>query len=184
MKSIRKSHKLNLKRNPLISAADLEVLTSCLKNLSASPSFLSMKDFTQHGRTDCLLHSISVSYYSLAAAGCLPFIWDKKSLVKGALLHDFFLYDWHKKDRSHRFHGFTHPSAALANARKEWILNEKEADIIRKHMFPLIPSVPRYRESILVCLVDKLCSAAEILRLRPSRQVKTIYLNTISSKAE
>jgi uncharacterized protein len=142
-----------------------------------------MKNFTQHGRTDCLFHSISVSYYSLASASRLPFIWDKRSLVKGALLHDFFLYDWHTKDRSHRFHGFTHPSAALANARKEWGLNEKEADIIRKHMFPLIPAVPRYRESLLVCLVDKLCSAAEILRLRPSSQVKTIYLNTIEKKS-
>ncbi|QOX65807.1 phosphohydrolase [Anoxybacterium hadale] len=142
-----------------------------------------MKDFTQHGRTDCLLHSISVSYYSLAAAGWLPFIWDKKSLVKGALLHDFFLYDWHTKDRSHRFHGFTHPSAALTNAQKEWRLNEKEADIIRTHMFPLIPAVPQYREGLLVCLVDKFCSAVEILRLRPNIQVKAIYLYTIDKQS-
>lgn len=170
---------MKAKGNPLINAADMAILTSCLKNLSVSPSFIGMKDFTQHGRTDCLFHSISVSCYSLAAAGRVPLGLDKKSLVKGALLHDFFLYDWHTKDRSHRFHGFTHPAAALTNAQKEWRLNEKEADIIRKHMFPLIPAVPRYRESLLVCLVDKFCSIMEILRLPPNSQVKTIYLNTL-----
>ncbi len=96
-------------------------------------------------------------------------------MVKGALLHDYFLYDWHKPNRSHRFHGLTHPETALANAMREWALNEMEADIIKKHMFPLIPILPRYKESVVVCIADKVCSTAEMLYLRPDKEVKKIY---------
>ena len=42
-----------------------------------------------------------------------------------------------------------------------------ERDIIRKHMFPLTPALPRYRESLLVSAVDKACSVYECFR-RPA----------------
>lgn len=115
------------------------ILIDCIENLSQNDSFVNMRKYIQHGKTDCLLHSIAVAYYSYAAAKCLHLKLNEKSLVTGALLHDFFLYDWHKPDISHRFHGFTHPETALKNARRNWKLNETEIDIITKHMFPLFP---------------------------------------------
>lgn len=36
--------------------------------------------------------------------------------------------------------------------------------MIRSHMFPLNKSVPKYRESIILCAADKLCAVAETLR--------------------
>lgn len=81
--------------------------------------------------------------------------------VRGALLHDYFLYDWHQPHKEYGLHGFTHPSTALRNAVQDFDLNAVERNIIARHMFPLVPIPPRYRESVIVCLADKFCSLNE-----------------------
>ena len=96
-----------------------------------------------------------------ALARALHLRVDENALIRGALLHDYFLYDWHLKDPSHRLHGFTHPATALRNAGEDWSLSPIEKEIISKHMFPLTPLPPTCREAWLVCLADKLCAAGE-----------------------
>lgn len=125
----------------------------------ARQSLSCLERFCQHGDTTCLLHSVAVAYYSSRLANWLGIRFHRKELLRGALLHDYFLYDWH--DHTHRFHGFTHPRTALQNAQRDFILTGIEKDIILKHMFPLTFSPPACRESILVCLVDKGCSLYE-----------------------
>ncbi|MEA2038303.1 MAG: radical SAM protein [Thermodesulfobacteriota bacterium] len=44
--------------------------------------------------------------------------------------------------------------------------NLKEADIIKKHMWPLTLMPPRYPESLVVCLVDTFCSVRDYVRNR------------------
>ena len=88
---------------------------------------------------------------------------DKRSLVRGALLHDYFLYDWHDDDPSHRLHGFTHAERALKNASNDFALNDIEKDMIYCHMFPLnISRVPRYNESLILCVADKISALKKI----------------------
>ncbi len=120
-----------------------------------------MGRYIQHGDTSCLWHSIAVAYYSLLLVKLLHISCDCHSLLFGALFHDYFLYDWHEKDRSHRFHGFKHPKTALRNAGRIKNMNAVEIDIISKHMFPLTPVPPVFKESIIVCTVDKFCSLYE-----------------------
>ncbi|MDF2612171.1 MAG: hypothetical protein K0R92_3645 [Lachnospiraceae bacterium] len=123
-----------------------------------------MKKYIQHGKTTTFTHCIIVAYYSYCIALRLPMKLDAKSVARGAFLHDFYLYDWHIPDKSHKLHGFVHPGFALTNARKYFILNSKEEDIIEKHMWPLtLYRFPRSYESFIVCLVDKFCSLAETL---------------------
>ncbi len=121
--------------------------------------------YVQHGTTSCYCHSISVAYYSLRLADRLGINFDAESLVIGALLHDYYLYDWHCKDASHRLHGFRHPKTALNNAMQDFDLNPVEQNIIMRHMFPLTPIPPKYRESLIVCLTDKFCSLAETMHI-------------------
>lgn len=116
--------------------------------------------FVQHGRTSCLLHSVAVAYYSERLAQTLGVKYRENDLLCGALLHDYFLYDWHTA--GNRIHGFTHPKTALRNAERDFKLSRVERDIIRKHMFPLTLLPPACRESLFVCLVDKACSIYEI----------------------
>ena len=122
-----------------------------------------MKKFIQHGSTTCYDHCVSVSYYSYKIAKKLNL--DARSVARAGLLHDLFLYDWHEnKEKLPLFkkHGFTHPQRALENACKYFNLNEIEKDIIAKHMWPLtFRKIPKYKESVVVTMVDKYCSTKE-----------------------
>ena len=124
--------------------------------------------FIQHGNTSCLLHSVAVAYFCYLVARKLNFIGFRiTELVRGALLHDYFLYDWHYTRPKNGLHGFSHPFTAFYNALFDFELSEVEKDIITKHMFPLTPLLPLYKESVLVSLVDKVCSLYEVFSRRP-----------------
>ncbi len=126
-----------------------------------SENMIKQKDYIQHGNISVYEHSLRVCYLSLEIAGKFNLNVDVKSLVRGALLHDYFLYDWHIKDKSHRLHGFTHPKTAYNNAKKEFTLNDIEKDIIIKHMFPLIILPPVHLESYVVTVADKISAVRE-----------------------
>lgn len=134
-----------------------------LYGLLGTSRLLCCDGFLQHGDTTVLLHCMAVAYFSLKLIRQLGLQCDERSLVRGALLHDYYLYDWHQSDKSHRRHGFHHAAKALQNARADVALNRREEDIILHHMFPLTPQPPRCREAAVVCLVDKVCGIYETL---------------------
>ncbi len=70
------------------------------------------EEFIQHGNTSCLLHSIAVAYFCYMIAKKLHFLGFRiYELVRGALLHDYFLYDWHiEPKRKNGMHGSRTPS--------------------------------------------------------------------------
>lgn len=120
-----------------------------------------MKAYTQHGRCTCYDHSVAVAKTALSMSILLPFRFHQDQLVRGALLHDYFLYDWHVT-KPEKLHGFSHPAAACANAKRDFDITPLEENIIKRHMFPLTPVPPKYRESYLVMLADKYCATKEI----------------------
>lgn len=136
-----------------------------------------MKDYVQHGTTSVFEHAVSVTKYSLIIATILEnsifkFKIDRRSLVRGALLHDFFLYDWHKpSEKRYGLHGYTHPAIACKNAMEHFDLNEIEQDIIKRHMFPLTVIWPRNIEGWIVCIADKWCAACETFKIDISSYV-------------
>lgn len=124
------------------------------------------KKFMQHGKVSVYSHSVKVAVLSLFLAELFRLKVNRDAMMRGALLHDYFLYDWHEKDDSHKWHGFSHARTALKNARKDFELNEIEQDVIEKHMFPLNLHPPKYKESALVCIADKLSALDETIRKR------------------
>lgn len=134
----------------------------CVRDILEHPAFQSMDQYIQHGGTTCLEHCLRVSYMSYL-------ICRRKGLhfceaARGGLLHDLFLYNWHVHGREtgEHFHGFTHPRTALENAEKYFSLTEREKNLILRHMWPLTPLPPKYREGYVVIYADKLCSLEEI----------------------
>lgn len=122
--------------------------------------------YFQHGTTTVYKHSRNVAYYSLLFAKFLErkfnirFNYD--SLIMGAFLHDMFLYDWHEKDASHKWHGYKHPIVASNNAKKMCHANTEVTSIIESHMWPLtITKIPKTREAFVVCLIDKFLAIHE-----------------------
>lgn len=132
-----------------------------------SENFRKNRTYIQHGDMTVNDHVLSVARCSIALDDFLHAKSRRRELVRGALLHDYFLYDWHKPDKEHphRLHGFYHPGTALRNALKEYELTDRERDIIKKHMWPLTVVPPTCREAWIVTTADKWCSLLETLHI-------------------
>ncbi|MBR3673555.1 MAG: HDIG domain-containing protein [Clostridia bacterium] len=119
-----------------------------------------MKEFRQHYDTSCFEHCKNVAFISYKI--CKKLNLDYKSAARAGMLHDLFLYDWRKRQDGRKgLHAFTHPRTALENSKKIFELNEKEEDIILKHMWPLTVKLPKYSESYIVTIADKYCALGE-----------------------
>ncbi len=140
---------------------DDEKYIAMVQDILENESFQSMREYTQHGDTSCLAHSVAVSYNSYLT--CEKYGLDSRSAARAGLLHDMFLYDWHthKPGKGFQMHGFSHPRKALENAEKEFELNDTEREIILRHMWPLTVIPPRRQESYVVLYHDKVCSLRE-----------------------
>lgn len=155
----------NFKKN-IVTAEDF---ASAAKEILAHPKVQQMKQYIQHGSVTCYEHSVMVAVYSYAYAKKLRLKVSIEALVKGALLHDFFLYDWHNHAFTHDgLHGFSHPVTAERNANNTFKLSLKERKIIKCHMWPLtLTRIPTSKEGWLVCAADKYCSLKETFLKNP-----------------
>ena len=140
-----------MKESEIIKRYGLDILRS--------DGFKREKEYIQHGKVSVYEHSVAVAAMCVSIADELHLNVDMRALVRGALLHDYFLYDWHES--GHAWHGFTHASRALLLASLDFRLGDAERDMISHHMFPLNRRAPRTREGVLLCAADKICALAE-----------------------
>ena len=147
-----------------------EYLLKIMKDIKAtapdilhSENFIQSDNNMQHGNISVMKHSKKVACTALAISRKLKLKCDETAIMRGALLHDYFLYDWHTPEHAgfKNLHGFFHPGIALKNAEKEYDLSERERDIIQKHMWPLTLVPPKFKESWVVTLADKYVSTTE-----------------------
>lgn len=155
---------MNLKENltSLIKVdIDKKEFEEIIKDIKNNTSVLSLKEHIQHMKSSRYEHCYAVAYYTYIISKRLGL--DYISATRGAMLHDFYFYDWRKKgvEGQKKFHAFRHPRIAFNNANENFDLNDVEKDIILKHMWPLTLTFPRYSESYIVTLVDKYCATRE-----------------------
>ncbi len=164
-KNIRKLEKLRRRHEKKKEVYRL--LQKHASDILQSGNFKSTRNYIQHGSIPVHTHCIDVAGKSIAISRFLGIRCSERELVRGALLHDYFLYDWHDKNRENyqMLHGFYHPGIALRNADREYDLTLREKDIIKKHMWPLTVVPPLCREAWIVTTADKYCSILETLRL-------------------
>lgn len=147
-----------------ISNEEQGLIRRYLTGIIDTPQAQSMKKFIQHGHISTYEHVINVVCMSSCVDRRLHAHSDKRSLIRGAFLHDFYLYDWHDPTSNEGLHGFRHPVRALEKAESLFALNRKERNIIVSHMWPLtITRIPKCREAVIVCLSDKLCALYETI---------------------
>ncbi|MCL2068441.1 MAG: hydrolase [Oscillospiraceae bacterium] len=135
-----------------------------------------LDSFTHHHGVTRLRHSLDVAYSSFFISKLLR--WDSRSIARAGLLHDLFFYDWRDDDyvKRGRGHAFDHPEVSLQNAREICKLNKIEEDIIRRHMWLVTLTPPRYKEGYIVTLVDKICAVRELALsiIYPSRPPRSV----------
>ena len=136
-----------------------EILSDILSNETVKQ----MHNYIQHGEISCYTHCYYVAYYTYLI--CKKLKLDYKSAVRGAMLHDLFLYDWHTTSpadiNEKGVHAWAHPRIALKNASKIFNLNDTEKDIIRNHMWPVTLKFPKTKEAFIVSCMDKYSATAE-----------------------
>ncbi len=138
-----------------------------LNILEKNPDIQVLKSFPQHCCTTRFSHCYDVAVCSYRLARALHLKVDEKSLMTGAMLHDYYLYDTQSGEVSKFDHWMHHPETALKNAETICELNDKEKGIIKAHMWPINPViVPDSVEGWLVCIADKYCAVREVVTLR------------------
>lgn len=139
-----------------------------IKELINNGTVQEMKNYRQHYETTCFDHCYMAAYYCYLI--CKKYHLDYKSATRGAMLHDLFLYDWRVRQPDRKgFHAFTHGKKACENACKLFDLNEKEKDMIIKHMWPVTIEFPKSIEGFILTLVDKYCALSESFEVIKSR---------------
>jgi len=140
-----------------------ELFESYAKEILESEIFGQNKSFIQHGSISIYEHCYDVARFSFSMGEFFK-VKDMRSMVRSALLHDFFLYDWHVPEKMWSLHGWTHPVEAAENARKYFNATDKEYSMIRTHMWPFtLLNFPRHGEGWIICFADKLVSLWETL---------------------
>lgn len=132
------------------------------RKIILSEKYRRLLAFKQHHNSNTFLHSVFVALRALTYAKDHLIKIDVESMVKMALLHDYFLYDWHVKPHPKK-HATQHPLRAAENAAKDFGLDEFELSGIRSHMWPIAPfRIPRSREAWILAHVDKCVTLNEV----------------------
>ena len=133
-----------------------------INNIIENEEFKKMK-YIKHHNTTRFNHLLKVSYYSYKIAKALKL--DYKDVARGGLLHDFYtdkISDCDTVKDKIKLFSTQHPKDAVSNAKELFELSDKEINIIETHMFPIDYRVPKYAESWVVSLVDKVLSIGEV----------------------
>lgn len=136
-----------------------------LEEMSADSRILQMKKYVQHGKVSTYDHCLRVAGLCCRLNRHMHLHADSDTMVQGAMLHDYYLYDWHQKDDgTHDWHGYIHAETASRNAERDFGVSEQVQEVIRSHMWPLnITRLPRSREAWIVCIADKCVSLHETI---------------------
>jgi len=125
-----------------------------VKDIAQHPEYQRLRDLFHHEHS-IYDHCMCVAWLSFKIARTLKL--RVKDIVRGALLHDFYFYSWRDKNRRPKSHAYNHPRTAYENAVNYFgPLTKVESDIILKHMWPFTVVPPKYLESSIVSLIDKI----------------------------
>lgn len=148
----------------MISQKDLELIeqfTQLCGDLLQNELVKSMKQYNHHGTINTHFHSVFVAYTALKICNRLG--KEPRDTVRAALLHDFYLYDWHI-EKHEELHAWYHPKAAVANIKANLgELTSEQENMILAHMWPLHLMPPRTLGGWILTVADKHCSNLDIL---------------------
>ena len=143
-----------------------------------------MMDIPMHRGSNCYIHSFKVAKRAIKKAlRSHKEYLNLEMIMVGAILHDYYLYDW-RSDRSKLHgHGRKHPYIAADNAEKDFDISKDIKKIISSHMWPLnFSEYPKSKEAKIVSICDKAVTIKEAMTTKKYKEKnKAKYLEYISS---
>lgn len=142
---------------------------------------LKMKEISMHRGSNCYIHSFKVAKLAIKRA-----LRHKKGdlyvILVGAILHDYYLYDWRVERDKMKKHMSSHPYTAAKNAARDFNIPPKIMKVIQSHMWPVnIDEFPETKEARIISNADKAIYIKEIVcskRYKAKREEK--YLKQVS----
>ena len=148
---------------------DKALFDAYAKDIINHELFLAGKQVFSHGAISVYTHSIEVAEIAFSMVEKSRSL-DIRCVVRAALLHDFFLYEWHIWGMRYVLHGWVHPRIAAEKAHKIFGLSGKEYSCITTHMWPwTLFHPPRYREGWIISLADKIAALKDAVFFRGKR---------------
>lgn len=166
----------------ILSELERQELENLYQDFLNNEKILKMKDIPMHRGSNCYIHSFKVAKLAIKRA-LRHKVVDLKAVLVGAILHDYYLYDWRvDKDKKMR-HLKDHPYIAIKNAEEDFDIDEDVKKIIKSHMWPInIKDFPSSKEARIVTLADKAVAFEEAMSSKKYKNKKeTKYLKSISS---
>ena len=147
----------------VITEDPAELIRKYGRDILDSPGFQQMKQYRHHDKSTTYQHSLDVTMAALRFAKSMRIPVDKRALVRGCLLHDYYLYNHHTSERK-KWHWARHDLYAAINADRDFGIDDREADIIANHVWPIHPMrFPLMREGWILVLADKKVAAVEAI---------------------
>ena len=105
-----------------------------------------------------------------------------ETVLIGAILHDYYLYDWRKDHSKLKGHGKKHQYIASSNATRDFDISLEVKKVIESHMWPLnIKEYPKSYEAKIVSLSDKAVTIREAFTTHKHKEKNRVkYLLKLS----
>ena len=166
----------------VISKEEEKQLEDVYQSFLHDERILKMKEISMHRGSNCYIHSFKVAKLAIKRA-----LRHKKgnlyTILVGAILHDYYLYDWRKDRSKMRHHMSNHPYVAAKNAERDFEIHESIKKVIHSHMWPVnITDFPKTKEARIISNADKTIYLKEIIcskRYKKKREEK--YLKQIQT---
>lgn len=164
-----------------ISNEEKERLENIYQTFLNDKKIKKMKDIPMHRGSNCYEHSFKVAKYAIKKALRYKEV-NLEVVLIGAILHDYYLYDWRTDSSKKKGHAKNHQIIASENASRDFMISNKVKKVIESHMWPLnIKNFPNTKEARIVSLSDKhvaLLEAASSRKYKDKKREK--YLSDIS----
>ncbi len=142
-----------------------EKLETIYQSFFHDPRIQRMKEVKMHRGSNCFEHSFKVA--KKAIRGALRSHRkniDLQIILVGAILHDYYLYDWREDRSKKKGHAKNHQFIASQNAMRDFDISPDVRKVIESHMWPLnFKNYPKSREAKIVSIADKAVALEEAM---------------------
>ena len=138
-----------------ITSEEKERLENIYQTFLNDEKIKKMKDIPMHRGSNCYEHSFKVAKYAIKKALRYKEV-NLEVVLIGAILHDYYLYDWRADRSKKKGHAKNHQHVASENASRDFMVPDSVKKVIESHMWPInIKNFPDTKEARIVSFSDK-----------------------------